>query len=561
MTRQTSVLCLVLVLLVAAVLPAPAPAAPRLETVLGADMDFLFLVEDIGAMRAEWSTSALGGLWHDPAFGSMADSARTALSKALGENGEAEMGEILDLLQGQVALSMNLEPGEMGGKPSVSWTFMAGFADEAGFSSLSAAATRIRDEGTLEESTETVDGVTVRTRLSETGDEESWAYVDGIGIVGHPADAVKTIITGLKGKAPGPRLAAAPGYVSMQKQAPRADVAFLIHFAGLSRLLTRIMEQGMEENPNASMMGLTGEGVSQALALDAIDALYMTWDEEETESVLHSGLLFHGDEGIVGLLSYLPGPCLRPEFIPQNALMASSSRMSFPAMYAGLMKMLEALNPGIAMMAQAQLQQLTMSYGLDLEKDLLAGLGEDSFWAYLPAEGDAPMPDQVFGIAIKNSDQITNVLAAVKATMGAVEEPEPVGRVGDTAILSLAAPEAEGELYYAVTDTYLFVCRGSSESLVTILEGMRKPGPSIWTRKDLKPYFDRLPKNPSGLTYYDLGSLFRTTMAAMEKREDLDQAGVPDMSVVSRHFGALVGGEYKTDEGMLGIAYLRHLKP
>jgi hypothetical protein len=50
-------------------------------------------------------------------------------------------------------------------------------------------------------------------------------------------------------------------------------------------------------------------------------------------------------------------------------------------------------------------------------------------------------------------------------------------------------------------------------------------------------------------------------MAAMEKREDLDQAGVPDMSVVSRHFGALVGGEYKTDEGMLGIAYLRHLKP
>lgn len=558
MIRQISVLCVIL-FLAAAVLPAPAQPAPRLETVLGADTDLLVLIEDIGATRAGWSTSPWRALWQDPAMESMADSARIALSNAMGEDGEAQLGEILDLLQGQVALAFNLMPPGPDGRPTFSWAVVAGFQDEAGLDALRGAVDRMREEDTLDEDEETVNGITVHTRLGAAGDLESWAYADGIGIVGRPAEAVKNLAAGLAGEAAGPRLAAAPGYVSMEKNAPHADFAVLMHFKGLADMLTRVMDRGMEENPNASMMGLTAENVSRALALDAIDALYMTWDEEETESVLHSGLLFQGTEGITGLLSYLPGPCSRPDFIPQDALVASASRTSVMNMYTGLMNMLKALNPGIAMMAKAQLQQLTMSYGLDLEKDVLASLGENSFWAYLPAEdGDAPMPDQVFGIEIKNRDQITNALMAIKATMGAVEEPTPVDRVGDTPIFALNAPEAEGSLYYAVTEKYLFACRGSVNSLAAILRNVDKPGPSIWNRKDLKPYFDRLPKDPSGVTYYDMGAFLRTTMAAVEQREGHEN--VPDMSVISRYFGALVGGEYRTDEGMLGIAYLRHLK-
>jgi hypothetical protein len=559
MIRQAALQSLVVSLVLAALLPAPLAAAPRLETVLGGDMDLLVLIEDAAAMRAGWAASPWGDMWRDPAFGPVADSVRVALNKSLGENGETRLGEILDLLHGQVALSLNIEPPEMGGAPTLSWALLAGFQDEAGLETLRSVIDGIRGEGTLDEDTETVDGVSVRTRLGESGEQETWAYADGIGIVGHPAAAVKNLVAAVAGKGTGPRLAATTGYMSMTKEAPKADVSFLIHFANLSRLVTRLMERGMENNPNTGMMGLTPEGMSRALALDAIDALYMTWDDEETESVLHSGVLYHGTDGILGLMSYLPGPCLRPQFIPQTAVMASTTRMSIPVMYTGLMNMLQALNPGIAMMAKAQLQQLTMSYGLDLEKDLLDNLGENSFWAYLPAPDSGPTPDQVFGIEVKDPDAINNALTAIKTTMGATGEPEPVDRVGDTAIYSLSAPEAEGSVYYALNGKYLFICRGSSESLAAILRGVGKPGPSIWDRKDLKPYFDRLPKNPSGLTYYDLGSLFRMTATAVEEKQQRSSE-FPDMSIVSRYFGALVGGEYKTDAGMQGVAYVPHLK-
>lgn len=560
MIRQAVFPSLVVSLVLAVLLPAPLMAAPRLETVLGGDMDLLVLIEDAAAMRAGWAESPWGTMWRDPAFGSVTDSVRTALNKALGDDGEARLGKMLDLLHGQVALSLNIEPPEMGGEPTLSWALLAGFQDETGLETLRGEIDSIRDEGTLDENTETVDGVTVRTRLGESGERESWAYADGIGIVGHPAAAVKNLVAAVTGKGTGPRLAATSGYQSMEKAAPGADVSFLVHFANLSRLLTRLMERSMENNPNAGMMGLTPDGISRALALDAIDAVYMTWDDETDASVLHSGVLYHGTDGVLGLMSYLPGPCLRPRFIPQTALMASSTRMSIPVMYTGLMNMLQALNPGIAMMAKAQLQQLTMSYGLDLEKDVLANLGENSFWAYLPAPDKAPTPDQVFGIEIKDPDSIDNALAAIKTTMGATGKTEPVDRVGDIGIYSLLAPEAEGTVYYAVSGKYLFLCRGSSESLATVLKGVKKPGPSIWDRKDLKPYFDRLPKDPSGLTYYDLGSLFRMTAAAMEAKEGRPRGDIPDMSVVSRYFGALVGGEYKTDAGMQGVAYVPHQK-
>jgi hypothetical protein len=562
MNRKASVVrLLALFAIPAAALPAGAQDVPRVETVLAADADFVVLIEDIGASRAKWSTSPWGALWRDPDMGALRDSVRTGLSESLGGDGEARLDEILDLLQGQVALAIDFEPPDTGGSPQVSWALVAGFRDGEALDALHAEIDRMRKDDAPQTREETVHGVSVRTRTTASGEEkESWAFADGIGLLGMPASYVKSRVAALKGKGEAPRLASSAGFRSMREQASGADVSCLLHVPGLSRFLTRAMETGIEENPNASMMGLTAEGVSRALALDSIEAAYLAWDEEETETVFHNGLLYHGDRGIVGLLAYLPGPCARPEFIPETAWMASSTRFSVAGMYMGFMGMMSDLNPGMAMMAKAQLEQLTMSHGLDLEADLLANLGENTFAAYLPASGaGVSAPDQIFGIEIKDPERIDAVLAAIYTAMGVTGDPVPVDRVGDTSIFALLPPESEQNIYYAVSGKHLILCRGAAEALAGILHGVRSPGPSIWNRPDVKASLDRLPENPCAIIYYDTASLLEMTFAAMEESEDGPEAGdMPDPDIIRRYFGAMVGGDYKTDEGILAVGYLQH---
>ena len=542
---------LLLVLLVSLAVVPDATATAPLETLLPADTYVALVIEDVPGFLAAWPETPWGKLWADT-------NTRNAMNPFLEEMNESEDKvavclELLNTISGQAALvapdlSQMLSDGNIGG----SWALVAEFSDE-GIS-------------LIKELTEDTNNDLGEDLYLESG--------DGATVIGKPKEYVVELKKMIWQKS-GSKLSDTATIKKMRERNPKTDAYIYFNLEFLSRAFDHLAGKKMPAEPDANMMGITSEGVLNALALDALDGAYVTTQQLPRETVMDMGILIREIRGITKLMASPPGPCAKPAFIPEDVLMVSVTRMSFPDIWAGLLDMTETMSPGVGEMLETQLQQISMSMGVDVEKDILENFGNDFFSAYLsrPNRTSGEEMDQVMGITVNDSEALQNAMDTIMGSFGGSANPGMMTEEYSGTTIHYQPGDEEEGFAYALTDEYLVVGIGSIHGVKTLLKGMDQTrGKSIWDRKDLKPLFAELPRDAYSVGYTDMSALARIWFDSALKMEAMDNPGPEDSDLqklaewkknldwmsFSKFFGPMMSASTQNDDGFYSTLRMIH---
>lgn len=544
--------------------------AGPVEEILPADTDFVILIEDVPAFMEHWEASPWAQIWEDPGFSPLFDVLKDdKTGKARWNLEDPSLSSLLEAVRGEAALvspDLGLLMDDKDGKEGP-WALIGELSlSESGLLEI------LDREVEGEDAERDVDGIQVRFRVTEddsTGMEKetlAWAQVEETAVVGQSSSYVAEVVHSLRSGPPEAGLAGVSEWKAMKSRNPGADIYFYFNIRDIVGLVQEGMEEGMAENPQATMMGLSGTRVSEALGLDAFRVFYASCKQDDREVTLDFGMHYTPGRGLPAILGQYSGPAPRPGFIPENVLAASSARYDYSKAWDAFLDVIDAINPDIAGMLRAQLQQVSMNLGMDLEQDVIRNLGDETFSAYFPAGENAMEADQVFGITIRDPERLQSAIDGLLTKMGTDAETVQTRMLGKATVYTVTGPGAEMGKTFSLTvyKGRLVVGVGSPDALAPMLRSMDKPGPSVWERKDLTPLFARLPRDASSVGYYDMGSFLQTAVGTQMdhlKEKDPDSPAVEDMSEVdwerlSRYFGPMVAATVQTDQGMFGKGYL-----
>lgn len=525
------------------ILAAPALGAPlQLERILDAKSDYVLLIRDVGALTEALQASPWAALWQDAteAVETMPDS-----SRARWETGHEVVG-ILSHLTGPAAVVADLgdltaDDLENPSEQDRRWALLVGSENEATVTSLV-------------ENQEALHLATVKNVTILSG---SPGYLEEL------SDAVQH----------GPRspLVDQPDFQTLQKtRHGRTDAVVYVDLASTVALLRQAILKsqdagaGAGAGQNLEAMGITPQGALDALHLDALRAFGLGIGLEPDGAHVTSGLLASGDQGLMSLLAYLPGPCPRLPFIPQQVLSASVYRYDIPAAWDGAMALLDAMSPALAGLFQTQMDQLTMAANVDLRRDVIGQFGQTFFSVRTPPAAGEDLSEgagnQVFGVEVRDRAALESSIHALLDGMGAAESFTS-REVAGSSVLSMPMPGRGpgAEISFAFTDTYFLVGIGSGD-LDAILGSMKKPGPSIWNRRDLKPLLAGVPKEASGIGVVDVGAMVEQMVSRIpaEKRGTLSEA---NLDRIAQRLGVAVSYATKTPDGFFSTTQLVYRKP
>jgi len=560
-----------------------ATSPTRLESVLPADTGVFLSVLDVSDFRARWPESPLGALWREPELGWASgggDAPQHVLSRRIEEATGLDLVEILNAFEGQVAFVAPDLSAFFASGPTGSWAVAAVDSND---SALRALALRVRAAGSrgpaVEPTTRTASTGTVMHVLpAHAGAAEiGWAFGGGVAFLASPAAYLEALVAG--SAATGSHLDESPALRELAPSAATSDLSLYVDLHGLRDLVLAGLA-GMEkpDTATAAFLGITPEAVVHAFGLEAFRGFRVAASLSRSETLVDAGILVNDSPGLARLLAYVPGPCPRPAVIPPDVVFASVSRFRVAAFWAGLLEMLEAVQPGLSALSAIQIQAVARSAGVDFEHDLLEQLGDDTFTAYLPssrAVSDTAFWgafDQLSGIRVKNPGAMDSTVAALLAAspmpMQAPMETEAIGGVSVHTVRF--GPLTNSPAFsYAFLDSMLLAAGGDPNVLAHALAAARGPGGSLWDRADLAPLWRSIPPEAANVTFWDpraLEPLARYPEPA-DKGDSADSTGSPARrarilaGIVGRHLGPAVASTVKTPSGFFTRMRLTHPEP
>jgi hypothetical protein len=412
-------------------------------------------------------------------------------------------------------------------------------------------------------------------------DEIAWAVVDGVAILAEPRSYLETLIGAVKEGPQGASLVEHPPFASLKDRTPPGAVLGYVNLKSLLAMLLQVMEeQAATQPPNE--LGLTPEMIFRGLGLDALEASAVSINLGMESTRMDWGLLASENRGIMKAASFLMPDERLPSFLPATAVQASATYFDFQAFWAAVKEILQGINPMLAMMAEAQIQQLSAQLGVDLEKTLVGNLGSPAASAAFmgtPADTDRPATvedmAEISVVAVNNAEEMN---AALEAFLG-VFNPEgglfETQELAGTTVHTLKEPiptgidEATTTLSYAFKNDQLLFCQGNIEALEKMLVNLDKPGPDIWSRPDVRAAVAQLPAGASMVQFQDSAKVLATALEMLmpylaahgqEQGEAplVDPEARPDEELLRRYFGAAVTGLYKTGADLSMTWRLRH---
>jgi hypothetical protein len=583
---------------------------PTLPSILPADADLVVLVKDVPGLVKTWNENPFGALWSDPDMQGFLATVREQLKIDHWEEVvQAETGytlsEILAQFTGQLAFVMPdlpawdapdeetavAEENEEGQEDEDDfmgpWAIMADVGSDTEIleALLAKDFTEQMDDAEEDEEIQEIEeefqGETLHLRQTVTADEisagEGWAIVDGTAIMAYPPETLRRLVAARKQGPRGGSLAEASGFQKIKRYVSDYDILAHLNFARLSRYL---QEQAGEEAAKGEQTPVPMDRVVNALALDNLESAFLTSHYTPARSRADLGIFYAENTGIVKLLTYLPGPCPRPTFLPADLMMAGVARFSASQLIANLKELIGNVDPSLGAMVEMQLQQLTTQLGVDIEKDIFGSMGEVLFGSMSPGPSGPTRPedvaqsfDQVMGISLKDRPTFERSLSQLLAAIGGGAELFTLQDYLGTTIHTFKPPvpsDTEGaaptQIAYAIVQDYFLLSVGSGNSLRSILAAMHNPGPSIWSRPEVAAALEEVPGNASGVMYYDMARfmdyMFDTMVTAMESSGAAEEMWKPEyrpgLKKLTAFFGPMVGWYQKDDHSFRQTMLMKH---
>jgi hypothetical protein len=598
MTRLLDLrVALALVILFAA---SAAPAAvDDLMQVVPAGAPVVVYVADVQQTTQRWEESPLAELWNDPQVKAFFAPLREEMEidrwdELVREETGYGMDELKAMLTGDLVVylaSADISFEEEGDE-EVELVFLATVGDNA--SKLEELILQ-QEERTDEEGENNEDqpdkstkretrefrGVDIHVEEVYTDDElveeSGWATVDGILAAASPVETLERAVADILDGGTDEAISSSANFRTVVEHTRDADAWFFLDIEPWVPMVRAGMEAGLTAaQESGSPFPMDANTLAEALALDAMQAVFATVSFPDRTLVSDFGLTYTENRGLMKLIAYGPEEAPRPDYIPADVDTFSSGFFEFDEAWSALVEIVNGINPSLMGLAAMQLQSAVQGAGaeLDLRRDLLENLTGElvSIQNLEGISGDSIanlelQQDQVVVLGIQQHEAIENVMETIKTVVGQGSELfRPRDFEGHT-IFTLDMPQAEGEpdgqeIAYTITDGQFMISVGSSATLEQVLLQMGNTNDSVWKRRDVRKALGRLPDGAAAVQYQDLAStghlLFNAiaALAAMESGGDddppfCDPSAVPDAGVVGRYLSSAVSGAWKDDRELL----------
>jgi hypothetical protein len=423
-------------------------------------------------------------------------------------------------------------------------------------------------------------GSTLHIREDVTDDkvtvQSAWTIKDDLFILGIPkSQTIAALGAKTAGKVRLP-LTESASFTTMARKVEEADVLFYTDLAPLIELGSQYARAAFQRNPQ-NPLGITFEGVQQALRLDVLQCAYMGLTLKPDAAISQAGLNYSENKGLVRLLVTSDKPAQHPAFLVNEAYDSGSTSFSIPNFYATLKDIANGVSPMLQALLQVQINNLRNQTGVDVERDLIAKLGEQVSWSHAMQAPTAPgqvasilSQDQVFMLELQDGP---GVELAINGLMGGLLG---MGKSQDLFIerdylgfkiqqFKTPIPATDGEaerfLSYAITPKYLVISMGGSAHLERILQAMVKPTASVWERPEVKAGLATTAPNPLGVQIQQMGPMVAGLIEAMVRKAGMVPGGGDMINMearvspdrIAKFFGPSIGCSYRTSDGF----YLR----
>ncbi|MFP6900397.1 MAG: hypothetical protein VCA36_05610, partial [Opitutales bacterium] len=390
---------IVYLVLAVSILPCGLGAKPRLADYLPADAWGVLEVEDLDALTEDMEKGPLGELWNSPAM----ERIREYLGEDIfdlpdGEDAELakEMIERLqgwgEKLSGQIAFSIGRLEG----------IIKAEEGDEAAMPEIILLA---ETEATAKELAELLDWIQETDEKVNKGDgdiriektkvrghEVFWLapedqadddpdarfgvfIADGVLGFGGTRQALEDLIERME-KKKGESIADHTDYREAFDEIGRGDLRIFVNLRPMIRMAIDLIRDNEELNIEENPLGVTMEGLIDALGLEGLECFAMQMDFDKRGMELGTALFMGKRKGLLRLLQSSDKAVSPPPFIPSDATTAGVSRFDFGLMWDTIMDLLAEVSPALHLMIDGQIKAFEKQAGVSLRKDLLGSLGD-----------------------------------------------------------------------------------------------------------------------------------------------------------------------------------------
>lgn len=609
---------LALLALAAAWLPQPVTAAPELPALLPDSALVVLSVKNFPELRRKWDKHPLAQIWRDPQVVQIFTPLRQELKMDQWEEQVKtstghSLDELLGIAQGQVALAIldapflspdkaaaKPAPGKNGAKnetPDPAFVLLADIGSDANNAKLLTELLSIEKktaDGSVDSSrrkrTETVAGVTVhveeKTANGQNAIDGVWTIHKGLFLASNQMGVVESTLGAIeKGRVANP-LSEAPVFSQVGRQVRGSDAFAFVNFRTIVPPLMDLLSDAMAPKPGAPqapMGNANFPALEAALAADVLQSAYAAWFLAADNTRIDLGLNYSDRRGLVRLIDYGRRPVELPALFPADCLEVGVTTLDLGAYWDDLKDIAFNIHPMVAFMVGGALQNVKQRAQVDLERDLLANLGDEISWCsafQAPAKpGDSPSLakiDQVYLLKLRNVQAVQTAIAGLvnmatpPAQPGQPPAPSffteetylgiPV-RSSRNAIGGGPGNKSGKYLHYAFVREYLLISLGSPELLrrnIQVLTSGRGENP--WTKPAVSRALKTLPEGPWMLQASDLSKALTGVISVLDEVQKqrltangkplMRLDGVQDPQLFSKYFDIGVGAAYHTNDGL-----------
>lgn len=516
-------------------------AAPPLEEALPADVLFVAKLEDASDFAQHWETHPLITYWQNPDVRRFLNQFTQQQDQPFLQDLEAESGfttdELMAMFPGQILLA--IIPPDESADPAV----LSPVAREPQVLLVLEHDNREDDLITLFENSarydEEIEGLEhilteedflghtlyIEEVLSVDGDfiVGGYALVDNLVLLSPNVPLLKDSVARLNGDLDWDQLVNDSEFQTAREQFIDRDF-FL--YVPLPKLVQRINIDLRANVQDGNIGGIPlplnqfVDSFFQASGLQEIRYLFVTGAISEMPNTFDMGMAYNDKRGLLNLIAYQDGPMPQPEFVPANALSASSALYDVNEAWSSLESVIFNTAPMLGQFYTLFLGQFEQQSGVSLRDDILTNLGE-AFVSFSAMETTsdtttpegAPAVGQVYAMGLRDRQGME--LALQRFIDGA--ELGPVLETTDylgTNINILRLPAFD--LIYAFVEDYLLLSGGSAELMRAAVAQWNSRDDSFWQRRSIQDAAGRLPPRPVGISYYDVNGLIRLFFQAMQ---------------------------------------------